>query len=68
LWYACDFLFPQVFLEVEILNLEYVISLPRNRTHSFAVVAEKKRRREVAVRTERKKQGTSFCFGRIVLF
>jgi hypothetical protein len=68
LWYACDFLFPQVFLEVEIFvssffcfvvevefwNLEYVISLPRNRTHSFAVVAEKKRRREVAVRKKEK--------------
>ncbi len=57
-------------VEVEFWNLEYVISLPRNRTHSFAVVAEKKRRREVAVRKKKKKkkQGTSFCFGRIVLF
>ncbi len=56
-------------VEVEFWNLEYVISLPRNSIHSFAVVAEKKRRREIAVRkAKKKKQGTSFCIGRIVLF
>ncbi len=43
-------------VEVEFWNLEYVISLPRNRTHSFAVVAEKKRRREVAVRKKEKEK------------
>ncbi len=42
-------------VEVEVWNLEYVISLPRNSIHSFAVVAERKRRREVAVRKEKKK-------------
>jgi hypothetical protein len=42
-------------VEVEFWNLEYMISLPRNTTHSFAVVAEKKRRGEVAVRKKGKK-------------
>jgi hypothetical protein len=42
-------------VKVEFWNLEYVIRLPRNRTHSFAVVAEKKRRREIAVRKKKKK-------------
>jgi hypothetical protein len=49
-------------VEVEFWNLEYVISLPRNRTHSFAVVAEKKRRREVAVRKKEKKKNKVQAF------
>ncbi len=49
-------------VEVEFWNFEYVISLPCNSIHSFAVVAEKKRRREVAVRKAKKKKNKVQAF------
>ncbi len=47
---------------VEVWNLEYVIGLPRNSIHSFAVVAEKKRGREVAVRKVQAFALEELCF------